>query len=127
MGTRKTLKVNPADEWRRKIPDALLDEAQVKRVTNAEARRGHGLRAPLNWNLAGYLFPYLHRGTGEEVYCRVRRDEFDESKSEKKYHGSSSASSERVLYSAPGAAERLARKETTIVLVESEKGVLAIE
>ncbi len=115
--------------WHEKfrIPDALLAEAGVRHVTDQEARSIYRLRAMADWNLAGVVFQYLDRNKRTLVYARVRRDEYGEGEGEGKYHGSDSAGSERILYSHPGSVKRLKNKKTTIVLVEAEKSVLAIE
>jgi hypothetical protein len=108
-----------------RIPTDMLNEAEVAHVTNDEARKDYGLRAPAGSDLTGLMFPYLN-DKGEISYCRVRRDNYDEDEGEKKYHGNSSEDSERILYRLRGAAKQLEKGNTIPVLVESEKAVLAL-
>ena len=125
---RGKMRTKTEQSWNKtfRIPDALLAEACVRRVNNAEARGICDLRAPADSNLSGIVFPYLDRETGVPKYMRLRRDEHDEAKGEGKYHASSK-DRERILYCIPGSVERLKSKHTTIVLVEAEKSALALE
>jgi P4 family phage/plasmid primase-like protien len=124
---RKRTPSTTLQPWAKKsrITDDVLDEALVCRVTNAQARNDYGLRAPAHWDLTGTLFIYFNRDTGEVSYCRLRRDNYNEDAGESKYHGNTSEDSERVLYCHPSSVEALLKENTTIVLVESEKAVLA--
>ncbi len=112
-----------------RIPAELIFEAQVLHIDDRRARREYELKAPKLWNLSGTVFSYFHRETGTRVYNRVRRDHFTGEGEDRKYIGNSAKQKqfERILYSAPGASERLKRKRTTRILVEAEKSVLAIE
>jgi P4 family phage/plasmid primase-like protien len=110
-----------------RIPDEIVAGAQVREVTNAEARNDYGLRAPRKADLSGTVFPYFGRESNEIEYARVRRNNFDEDAGEGKYHANSAADADRILYGYPGAWERLDDKRTKVVLVEAEKSVLACE
>lgn len=117
-------------QWyeRLRIPTELINEAQVMRITNAQARTTYSLKAPPACNLAGNVFPYLDRETGEPTYYRVRRDDFNGEGDGNKYLGNSAKQTQftRTLYTAPDAQSRLADKRNLRVLVEAEKSVLAI-
>lgn len=118
--------LTPADlsmfEWLR-IPEELLAQAHVRRVTDAE---GHDLTGRREGNMAGILFDYHDIQTGRVVTRRLRRDhpEFEGGKLANKYI--SDYGGRKRLYLPPGAADALKDKETAIVLVEAEKSCLAL-
>ncbi|HUV96224.1 MAG TPA: hypothetical protein VMV98_02035, partial [Acidobacteriaceae bacterium] len=72
-----------------RIPKPLLDEAGIRRVTNAQARAQGIGTAPKRaaQNMAGILFPYCDSATGDIVTLRLRRDhpEMKDGKPEDKY------------------------------------------
>lgn len=108
------------------IPLSLLLRAGVERVTDAVARSVFGIVGPASRNMAGVVFPYYSRVTGRRVTARVRRDnpEIEDGKPKNRYI--SAWGDGRHLYFPPGAAENLKGPDTIIVLVESEKGALAL-
>lgn len=108
------------------IPEEVIREAQVQRVTDEQARMEFYIRG--DGDMSGLVFPYHIPGVNGRVTCRVCRDhpEIDKNgKLDKKYvapYGDT-----RHVYFAPRAEELLLDKETEIVFVEAEKSVLAIE
>lgn len=126
----KNLRTMPAWYDRHNIPEELALEAGVRHITDREARTTFDLSAPKTKKLDGWLFPYLDPNTEKVVWCRVRLDnpsKKSNGKSGGKYHGPKAEKRQRTLYYPPNAAKRLKRKSTTIVLVEAEKSVLALE
>jgi hypothetical protein len=104
----------------------LLDAAGIEYITDEEARNGYGLTG--KGDMQGIVFPYyLSNGDRHRATCRVRRDnpEIEDGKEKNKYK--LPWGDVRHLYFPPGAAERLADKETILVFVESEKAALALE
>jgi P4 family phage/plasmid primase-like protien len=123
-------KVRVMPTWYEKlgIPKSLIDEAGVHHVTDAEARGPRWrLKARPSKKLDMQLFPYPdpHQPDEPVVGCRGRLD--NPSEGEGKYHGSSKSQHQRILYYPPNAAPRLKAKSTTLILVEAEKSVLALE
>ncbi len=106
------------------IPAGLLDLAQVRRVTDPEARALLSSKHP--GDLAGIVYPYADPQSGQSSSCRVRRDhpEIENGKPTAKYL--SAYGDRRHLYFAPGAAALLADTTTPVVVVEAEKSVLAL-
>ncbi len=117
-----------------RIDKDIIQTAQVRYVTSEAARLDLGLRAPKEWDLRGTDYPYFNRD-GEIVYHRVRREQHGkknvgtehEINYGPKYLGNSADDADRILYGYPGAWERLDDPNTTVVLVEAEKTVLALE
>ena len=109
------------------IPQKLLAEAHICRVTDAEARAEYGIRFGAAADLSGVLFRYYSPVTGQRTTARVRRDhpEIDaDGKAQNKYilaYGDG-----RHLYFPPGAAALLEQSDMPIVLVEAEKSTLAL-
>jgi putative DNA primase/helicase len=120
--------LGPASWYRKlRIPAELLMEAQVHHISDQQARK-YGLRSPADQKLDGIMFRYFNRDGEFVLYCRVRLDEeyVDEEGKKHKYHGRGGGRDKRTLYYPPNPAERLKTKPT-IVLVEAEKSVLALE
>jgi Protein of unknown function (DUF3987)/Domain of unknown function (DUF3854) len=113
-----------ANFGRFRIPLELLERAQVERVTDPEAREKYGITG--HCDMAGIVFPYFDPNTGHRVTARLRRDnpEVEDGKEKNKYI--SSYGDRKHLYFPPGAAEKLKDPTASIVLVESEKAVLAL-
>ena len=125
--SKKVVEIRRKWHVKLRVPDEIVAGAQVRDVTNAEARNDYNLRASRKADLSGTLFPYIGRESEEIEYVRVRRNNFNEAAGEKKYHGNSAKDADRILYGYPGAWTRLDDKRTKIVLVEAEKSVLACE
>jgi len=108
---------------RLKIPPALVEAAGVRRLTDTEARQ-LGIRARVNQNLQGVVFPYSDPISGEMVTLRIRRDrpEIVNGKPEGKYLCPKGGA--RTLYLL--SASLLKNTSVPIVLVEAEKSVLAL-
>ena len=127
----KTRKVE-SSEWYAefRIPQDIIDTAKVRHITNDVARRGLGLRAPQAWDLSGINFPYFDPATSTVTYNRVRREQHGKKNDidyGPKYLGNCAEDAVRILYCYPGAVPRLKDEHTSIVLVEAEKSVLALE
>jgi hypothetical protein len=108
---------------RLRIPEELLVQAHVRRVTDAE---GHELTGRREGNMTGILFDYHDIQTGRVVTRRLRRDhpELEGGKTTNKYI--SDYGGRKRLYVVPGAADALQDNETAIVLIEAEKSALAL-
>jgi len=104
------------------IPEKMIGEAGIERVTDQEARN-YGIK--YNGALSGIIFPYLYPTDGHRCSARLRRDnpEVENGKIKNKYI--SAYGDRRHLYFPPGAKELLADMSATVVIVESEKAVLA--
>src|SRR5438034_518430 len=107
------------------VGEDLLRAAQVRRVTDREARDRYGMR--FNGDLSGIVFPYFDPVTGNRVTARLRRDRTEtdlEGKPQNKYicpYGDN-----RHLYFPPGAGELLKDLTVPVVFVEAEKSALAL-
>lgn len=102
------------------IPRDLLDQAQVRRVTDHEARRDFGIAFDATKDVSGILFPYFSVVDGHRTTARVRRDHPDidaKGKEHNKYL--SGYADPRHLYALPGAAQKLVQKEIPAVLAYS--------
>lgn len=110
------------------IPPELLAEAQVRRVTDSEARRDFGIwTADATKDVNGILFPYFIPPVTYRVGARVRRDKpeiGDDGKVENKY--CSAYGDRKHLYFPPGAKAKFDDPNLIIVFVESEKAALAL-
>ncbi|HXG57084.1 MAG TPA: phage/plasmid primase, P4 family [Vicinamibacterales bacterium] len=108
------------------IPADLLTRAQVRRVTDPEARELLALNGQPG-DFAGLEYPYLDPRTGYRVTSRVRRDhpplKADGSPDGKYFAG---FGDNRHLYFAPGADVVLHDASALVVVVESEKAALAV-
>jgi hypothetical protein len=107
----------------------LLEKAHVCRVTDAESRELYGieLKQLQRADLSGIVFEYRHPTTGQRVSARLRRDNPEhkpDGRPENKYV--SPYGDNRHLYFPPGVAELLKDVSVPVVLVESEKAVLAV-
>ena len=110
-----------------RIPPALLAEAGIRRVTDAEARADFGIKGSPSQDMSGIVFPYYIPAVSHRVTARVRRDRPEvaaDGKIQNKYI--LAWGDGRHLFFPPGAAEKLEGPETIIVLVESEKAALAL-
>jgi P4 family phage/plasmid primase-like protien len=107
------------------IPEELLIEAGVERVTDAEAR-DYGITGTVGHSMAGIVFPYFDPDTAQRVTARIRRDnpEIEDGKPKNKYI--SAYGDRKHLFFPPRAARLLRDADTPIVLVEAEKSSLAI-
>ena len=106
------------------IPQELLAEAQVRRVTTEQAREA-GIR--FKGDLAGVLFPRIDPVTGFAVGGRLRRDRPEVDQDGTPLHKYISTYGDRPhLYFVPGAAELLQQTNVAVVFVEAEKSVLAV-
>lgn len=111
---------------RHKVPMALVTEGHIRRVTDTQARQLPAIAARRDQNLQGIVFPYIHAETEEVVTFRIRRDhpEMKNGKSDGKYICPKGG--QRTLYVHPRSASRLKDLRAPVVLVESEKAVLAL-
>jgi putative DNA primase/helicase len=111
---------------RLKAPFALVKEAGIRRVTDAEARRLPNIVARSNQNLQGIVFPYCNPKTGDIVTLRIRRDhpEMKDGKPENKYLCPKGGA--RSLFIHPRSVPKLKNTVIPVVLVEAEKSVLAV-
>jgi hypothetical protein len=106
----------------------LLLTAGVCRVDDGEARNIYGIVwRDLSVNVGGILFPYHHPLTGERVSCRSRPDvsPLDNDGNLVKYLSPPYRKERRHLYFPPDAGPLLGDLTAPVVLVESEKSVLA--
>jgi len=107
------------------IPDNLITEAGIRRVSDAQARALGFRFGDQHADLSGRIYPYIDE-SGNPFNGRLRRDhpEMDaEGKPENKYismHGAT-----RGLYFPPGARQLLKDPQAEIVLVEAETSALA--
>src|SRR5271165_1087029 len=108
------------------IPPELLAQARWHRVSDREARADYGITASVTADLSGIVFPYFHLVTGRRVTARLRRDnpEIEAGKEKNKYL--SAYGDHKHLYFPPGAAAKLQDADCPVVLVEAEKGCLAL-
>jgi hypothetical protein len=110
------------------IPEVLLADAGVCRVTDREARENWGFnKNSATWDMSGIAFPYFAPETGNRVSVRVRRDnpEIVDGKPQNKYM--TPWGDRRRLYYPPGITkEQLEDKTIPVVLVEAEKSSLAL-
>jgi putative DNA primase/helicase len=106
------------------VGSELLASAQVRRVTDAEARREYGITT--NGDMRGVVFPYLDPLTGRRATARLRRDypEGSDGKPENKYI--CPLGDNRHLYFVPGARDLLSDPTVPVVFVEAEKSALAL-
>lgn len=108
------------------IDPHILEAAQVRRVTDAEAR-DLGLSGPPSRDCAGVAYPYLDPATGRPVTCRVRRDrpEMEDGRPTRKYLAP--YGDRRHLYlSAITGTSVLADSAIPVVLLEAEKSALML-
>jgi P4 family phage/plasmid primase-like protien len=108
------------------IGPELLQRARIERVDDAEARSRFGLTGSRTMDLSGIAFPYFDPLTDRRHTARVRRDrpEIENGQPKKKYicpYGD-----RRHLYLLPGAGKLVKDSSVPLVLVEAEKGVLAL-
>lgn len=105
------------------ILEAMIEVARIERVTDRDAREKYGIR--YSGDLSGIIFPYFYPIDGRRCNARVRRDnaEVENGKIKNKYV--SAYGDRRHLYFPPGAKELLGDLPVPVVMVESEKAVLA--
>lgn len=110
-----------------RIPDELLLRYGVQRVSDEEARLDFGLRGSHTQDFSGIAFPYYDPKTGYRTTVRVRRDHFEikDGKPEGKYR--CAWGDRKHLFFPPDAAQRLEDPEVSVILVEAEKSVLALD
>ena len=110
------------------ISGELLDQARIRRVTDAEARVDFGFNS--DGDNAGIVIPYYDPRTGNRVTARLRRDhpevEIEDGKEQLKKKYVCPALDKRHLYFPPGSKALLDEQTVTVVLVESEKSALAL-
>jgi hypothetical protein len=106
------------------ITEDLLKEAQVERVSDADARE-FGIKG--NGDMQGIIFPYFMpaNSNGQCMTVRLRRDhpEVEHDKPQKKYV--SPYGNKKHLYFPPAVRESLVDPGVPIVFVGAEKSVLA--
>src|SRR5215472_5764354 len=110
-----------------RIPDSLLVDAGICRVTDCEAREKWGYDKNSTTDMSGIAFPYYAPETGYRVSARIRRDnpEIDANGNAlNKYK--TAWRDQRRFYWPPGAIEKLKDASIPIVIVESEKAALAL-
>ncbi len=108
------------------IPEELLVQAHVQRVTDSEAREKYGITGPVSNDMSGIVFPYFSLATGARVTARLRRDnpEIEAGREKNKYI--SAYGDRKHLFFVPGASGTLQDADTPVVLVEAEKSALAL-
>jgi Domain of unknown function (DUF3854) len=107
------------------ITAEMLTRAQVRRVTDVEARTEYRITRP--GLMEGIAFPYLDPETGHRVSARLRRDHPDFDAHEKAHNKYICPFGDnRHLYFAPGACRLFKDASASAILVEAEKSVLAI-
>ena len=99
--------------------------AQVRRVTHEEARFVCGLRYRSD-HLEGLAFPYLTPHDHRVVAWRVRRDHPEVEADGTPIAKYISSPDRKHLYFGPDSAAKLADTTTSVIIVESEKAVLAL-
>jgi hypothetical protein len=127
MNSLQTLTERDREMFRRfRITDEVLSHAAIRRVDHAEAATVLG--RPVSADLAGLLFPYLDGRTGRQnSTSAVRRDNppiGTDGKPQGKYLFTAGRSH---LYLPPDPARRMDDVRAPLVIVESQKGVLALE
>ncbi len=108
------------------ISRELVTAAGIRSVTDQEAREA-GFKLSSASDLSGILFPYHDPETGQRVTARLRRNHPDidrEGNTKGKYV--SPVGDNRHLYFPPGAGTLLSDASIPVVIVESEKSVLAL-
>jgi putative DNA primase/helicase len=126
---RNTNPLTPADLKmfaKFKIPIALVNEADIRRVTDAQARQ-LGIEADSNRDMQGIAFPHFDLA-GNDVTLRIRRDhpEMDENdKFKNKYFCRKGGPCTPYVH--PRSVPKLKDAGIPLVLVEAEKSVLAME
>ena len=113
-----------------KVPIDLVLEANIRRVTDAEAREvGLTGDSTKNQNMQGVVFPYLDLATNDIINMRVRRDhpEMKDGKPDNKYISLSKKRGKRGLFTHPRSTPKLKNLDVHVVIVEGEKSALAIE
>src|SRR5437899_6918799 len=108
-----------------RVSPELLTKAQIKRVTDQEAREILGLNGE-HGKMDGICFPYLSPLTGNRIGARVRRDnpEIEDGKPKNKYM--SGYGDRKHVYTVPGTEGLLNDLETPVAIVEAEKSALAL-
>lgn len=121
-------KEQPPAPWyeKHRITKQIIDEAEVRRVSDAEARKDYGIKGRADWNLAGDVFPHFD-ADGNIKYVRLRCFDPNEDAGQGKYIGNAAEDADRIPYIHPRGWERLKKQEAVPVIVEAEKSVLAIE
>jgi hypothetical protein len=111
-----------------RIGAALVAAAQIRRVTDAEARHaGFSLAIHAAADLSGLVFPYLNPLSGHAATSRLRRDRPERDgagKVENKYV--SPFGDNRHLYFPPGSQKFLADPSVPVMMAEAEKTALAL-
>jgi hypothetical protein len=106
------------------IDEALLLAAQVRRVTDPQARELLGSVHP--GDLSGIAFPYLSPINGEVWSYRVRRDHPETDADGKPKDKYLCPRFHNRLYFPPGAGPLLTDVTAPLVIVEAEKSALAL-
>jgi len=106
------------------VSPELLDRVGVDRVTDEQARTVYGIGG--TGDNAGIVFPYFSHRTGNRVSARLRRDnpEIEDGQPKNKYV--SAYGDRKHLYIIPGCAHLINNPAVPVILMESEKAVLAI-
>ena len=106
------------------IPETLLGDAQVRRVSDNEARDVLG--STHRGDLAGIEYPYFDPTTGNRVTSRVRRDhpEIEDGKPTKKYL--TGYGDRGHLYYPPDVSQWFPDPTVPVIVVEAEKSALSI-
>ena len=106
----------------------LLAKADVRRVTDQEAREVYGVIGPVTMDMSGIVFPYFNPITDKRVTARIRRDhpEIDSSTQRPKAKYVSAYGDRRHLYFVRGGSALMDDPSAVIVLVEAEKSALAL-
>jgi hypothetical protein len=107
-----------------RIPQALVEEAGIERVTDLAARERFGIKG--SGDMGGLIFPYLNPLNGRRWTARLRRNnpEIENGRPQNKYI--SAPGDRKHLYFPPGSADLLADAAVPVILVEAEKSSLGI-
>ena len=112
---------------RLRIPDDLLADAQIERVTDKQARVKYGIVGSATEDMNGIFYPSFAPETGNRSSGRLRRDNPEkdrDGKPIKKYVAA--YGDRRRFYYPPGVEEKYNERSIPVVLVESEKASLAL-
>lgn len=106
------------------IPQDLLRQAQVERVSDHDARERFGILG--HGDKGGIIFPHLDPETGRRVTARLRRDnpEIEAGRPKNKYV--SAFGDRRQLYFPPDCNRLLKDQAVPILFIEAEKSCLAL-
>src|SRR3974390_803990 len=104
-----------------RIDPDLLDGAQVRSVSDCEARELFCIHGRSREDFGGILFPYFHPETQARTGGRIK---LDAPTNGQKYFSEPGC---RALFFAPLAPTELSNVSVPVILIESEKSALALQ